>query len=126
MPPSRQGSRDARARAQGWRSYGQRRYWMAPSRLGGDDWRSVAQELADRVCGGHLEEDRRGSIMCRGCNELVNPNSVVDPSLPFRLEGSEWQGRLVQFAEAKTAAERAELYRRLYGARRAPAAVRNL
>lgn len=124
--PSRTERRNERAQHLGWRSYGQRRYWMAKIRLGGDNWRTVASRLADKICGGQHEHDRKGSIMCRRCNQLVNPNWITDPGAPPRGENSEWQGRLVQFAEAKTDADKATLYRRLYGARRPPAMLRNL
>lgn len=83
--------RNTRAKAEGWSSYGQRRYWTAR-------WsRQTAERLAAKVCHGHKEESRKGSIMCSECNSRVNPNTKSGGE---RREG-DWRARLVNAANQK-------------------------
>jgi hypothetical protein len=76
--------RNARARADGWTGYGQMRYWRSR-------WsEATVRRLAARCCHGDHELERAGSLLCRECNEKVNP---ID-----RPREGKWQARLVKAA----------------------------
>jgi hypothetical protein len=79
--------RDERAKALGWRSRGQQRYWTAI-------WSpEVARRLGVKCCGGRLESERAGSVIpCKACNDRVHPKGES-------LQGVDWRARLVNAAE---------------------------
>jgi hypothetical protein len=94
--------RTAAAKARGWSSYGQRRYWESR-------WSpEVAKRLAELCCDGHKEDERAGSLLCRECNLEVNPN-VKDKSQPdAKPRGrTDWRARLVHLAAERMAERRA-------------------
>jgi hypothetical protein len=78
-----QSAREARARTEGWASYGQKRYWTP--RLTDARVREYAEQI-----GGPVELDRAGSLMSRRANEIVNPQS---PPRDF-----DWRVRLLAAA----------------------------
>jgi hypothetical protein len=79
-------ARKAKAEAEGWTGYGQKRYQLAR-------WTPEhVKELADKCCGGAGHEpERAGSLLCGHCNSTVNPRSGS-------REG-DWRARLVRAAK---------------------------
>ena len=65
-------ARDARARAEGWRSFNERRYWRG--RLTDPYVRELAEEI-----GGPVEPEREGSLMSRQANAVVNARDDARP-----------------------------------------------
>jgi hypothetical protein len=58
--------RQERARALGWSGYRQRRYWAARMTD------AYVRELAEEI-GGPVEPERKGALMSRKANAIVNP-----------------------------------------------------
>lgn len=73
--------RNERARAEGWTSYGQKRYWLI---FFDRDQAGTAKRLANQICG---HNNREGSYMCTECNERVNPRTET--------RSGDWRARLV-------------------------------
>ena len=97
--------RNARARARGWSSYGQMRYWLP--RFGVRPDGSVDKELqaetairlGRRICPDHPRAgNRTGSYLCKACDLLVNGDGR-NPA-PGRHRGSGWRARLVNGTNA--------------------------
>ena len=100
--------RQERARRQGFRSYGQRRYVQTVRHHTADSqW---AKDLAEQCCRGRHETGRAGSLLCRHCNDVVNPRDVSRESY--------WQARLYAAAQASEGA-RSDAARRGWETRRA-------
>ncbi len=92
-------ARNARARAEGWKSYGQARYWRPQF---ASSPTITARRLARRICAVH-EIERSGSLFCKEVDLIVNGEGGGRPSpLWVRLgvgpEGSKWEARLVRAA----------------------------
>ena len=77
--------RNARARSEGWSSYGQKRYWEHKMQ---DD--AYVIELGEQV-GGPVETERQGSLFSHETNRIVNPRG--GSRIP-----SSWQVRLLRAA----------------------------
>lgn len=87
--------RNERARAQGWASYGQQRYWLTLFEL---DQAGTAQRLADRICKGEHERSRSRSYLCRRCDLIVNGDG--SRYAPDGTRRGDWRARLVRAAQA--------------------------
>ena len=61
--------RNERARAQGWTSYGQQRYWLARFRI---DQAGTATRLADRICHGEHEKSEHADTPSLAVSRYLN------------------------------------------------------
>lgn len=79
------GRRQAAARAGGWGSYNEQRYWRG--QLTDERVRELAEEI-----GGPVEPEREGSLMSRKANRIINANRHNDEQV--RRPG-DWRIRLL-------------------------------
>ena len=78
--------RNARAKAQGWQGYGQKRYWAE---------NGLAHQYARALCPEGPGESRPRSLLCQEHNDIVNPRR---PQQGARV--GTWQERLRAAAKA--------------------------
>lgn len=88
--------RQARARAQGWSGYRQQRYWRA--RLTDEEVRRLAEEI-----GGPVEPERKGSLMSKEANAIVNPIGVSRSPVDWRVRLLRAAGRIKSNEETEAA-----------------------
>lgn len=80
-------ARERRYRERGWKSYGQYRYW-APRLTD-----AKVMELAEEI-GGPVEPERRGSLMSRRANAIVNPQPPPHRDWDWRVRLLKAAGRI--------------------------------
>ncbi len=65
------------------------------------------KRLAAACCNGHKEPARAGSLLCRDCNLVVNPNIKSSAGETDVERAGDWRARLVSLAAEKRLERRA-------------------